>query len=296
MHSGRHALLLTQHDVTARTIVEDAMADISRKHFSVLGQILPMHVIKFMAADTQGGSNQIPSNLGALARSHKSVSVLFMDIVGFTNMSKQVEPKKVLTFLNELFSILDELADTHRVQKVETAGDCYIVAAGIVANDGEGFSNVSLSESRRVILLNHFFMSTMMVHFQVVESHQAEASACRVFAFARDMLAASRKVLMPHDQTPVVVRIGIHTGPCVSGVIGTKLPKFSIFGDTMNTASRMESTCTPGGFSLYPYLTFSLCSRGFCDCNSLLISVLIQVTSKCQPPRTCFSLPAAAPR
>ncbi len=51
---------------------------------------------------------------------------------------------------------------------------------------------------------------------------------------------------MPHDGSPVVIRIGIHTGPCVSGLIGTKLPKFSLFGDTMNTSSRMESTCTPG--------------------------------------------------
>ena len=60
------------------------------------------------------------------------------------------------------------------------------------------------------------------------------------------MLRCARAVMMPHTGDPTVVRIGLHTGPVVTGLIGTKLPKFSVFGDAMNMASRMESTCRPG--------------------------------------------------
>ena len=60
------------------------------------------------------------------------------------------------------------------------------------------------------------------------------------------LLRCAKTVLMPHNGQPTQVRVGIHTGSVVTGLIGTKLPKFSIFGDTMNTASRMESTCHPG--------------------------------------------------
>eukprot|EP00798_Chlamydomonas_sp_ICE-L_P010415 gene10415-8364_t len=111
---------------------------------------------------------------------------------GFTNMSKEVNPAEVLNFLNALFSLFDALCDTHGVHKVETAGDCYIVAGGIMEHDLEdGFS-------------------------KVLPSHDAGRSASNVLAFAKDMLRVSKQVCN-----------------CVSGVIGTKLPKFSIFGDTM---------------------------------------------------------------
>ena len=134
--------------------------------------------------------------------------------------------------------MFDKLVDHHKVQKVETAGDCYIVAGGILRPDDAGF-------------------------YELEEGHDPQDCADRVMCFAKDILRCSREVCMPHNGDPVTIRIGLHTGPCVSGLVGTKLPKFSIFGDTMNTASRMESTSLPGermrGGILMMYAQFLCC-------------------------------------
>ncbi|KAL6765967.1 nucleotide cyclase [Haematococcus lacustris] len=169
-------------------------------------------VLEFLATNR---GNNAPEDVAQLARQHKDVTLLFMDIVGFTSMAKEVAPETVMVFLNTLFGVFDLLVDVHGVMKVETAGDCYIVAGGILS-------------------------------FDLLEHHDPADSAARVMAFAKDMMASSKQVKMPHNDEPVCIRIGLHTGDCVSGLIGTKAPKYAVFGDTMNTASRMESTCTPG--------------------------------------------------
>ncbi|GIL68154.1 hypothetical protein Vafri_21434, partial [Volvox africanus] len=155
-----------------------------------------------------------------MARSHEEVTVLFADIASFTSMCGQVSPHHVMAFLNDLFITFDRLVEQHHVYKVETIGDCYMVCGGLVEEDAEGFRSVT----------------------ETVDPLHAH----KVFAFAADMLTAARGVAMPGTGQPVQLRVGIHSGPVMSGIVGRKMPRFCLFGDTVNVASRMESTGVPG--------------------------------------------------
>jgi class 3 adenylate cyclase len=153
--------------------------------------------------------------------SHDDVTILFMDVCSYTEMSDDAPPISVMRYLNTLFTQLDSLLDMHGVHKIETAGDCYIASSGILALDKQG-------------------------RLYSVKSHDPKQSACKILAFAKDVMKLVEKIPMLKSNNPTQVRIGIHTGPCVSGLVGTKMMKFGVFGDTMNTASRMESTAPPG--------------------------------------------------
>ena len=165
-------------------------------------------------------------HLLSTARSHRDVTVMFMDVVGSTRMADLVTPREVMVFFNRLFNGLDDLLHLHRVQKVETAGDCYIVAAGVLEEAED--------EQQRVI----------------AKKHDPVVSALKVISFSQDVIRHANSVRMPHNGSPTMVRIGVHTGPIVSGLIGYSLPKFALFGDTMNVASRMEQTAPPGGIQV----------------------------------------------
>ncbi|MBL7998628.1 MAG: tetratricopeptide repeat protein [Candidatus Kapabacteria bacterium] len=136
-----------------------------------------------------------------------NVTVLFADIVGFTKLSARVSAEELVRMLNDVFFAFDELAVKYGLEKIKTIGDCYMVVGG-------------LPEAR---------------------ADHAQAVAL----FAIDMLKALQELPIAAE-AHLDIRIGIHSGDVVAGVIGKRKFAYDLWGDTVNTASRMESHGLPG--------------------------------------------------
>ena len=133
------------------------------------------------------------------------VTIFFSDIVGFTSMAGSMRPIQVMKMLNELYTELDKLVEKHQVYKVETIGDAYMVVGG------------------------------------APERVPAPLAAQRVAMFALDATEFVRN-FRTKDGDRVFIRAGLASGPVVAGVVGQAMPRYCFFGDTVNFASRMEST------------------------------------------------------
>ena len=144
---------------------------------------------------------------GTIADHYDQVSILFADLVNFTPLSAELSPREMVGLLNEIFSYFDSLVDQCGVEKIETVGDEYMAACGVPR------SNPNHAQAIARLALE---MCSYMASFPSYNGRRLE------------------------------IRIGIHSGPIVAGVIGRKKFAFELFGDTVNTANRMQSHGVPG--------------------------------------------------
>ncbi|VDL75676.1 unnamed protein product [Nippostrongylus brasiliensis] len=134
-----------------------------------------------------------------------SVTVFFSDVVKFTALAAKCSPFQVVSLLNELYSSFDAIIEEHGAYKVESIGDGYLCVSGLPVRNGH-------QHVREIAQMSISFM--------------AYVDGFRVVPFPRERIQ---------------LRIGLNSGPCVAGVVGLSMPRYCLFGDTVNTASRMES-------------------------------------------------------
>ncbi|KAK2856698.1 hypothetical protein Q5P01_005433 [Channa striata] len=236
---GLHLADLAQHDVTRDLVLlnQQRLAEMEltnqlerkkeelrilshhleaekEKTETLLYAMLPRHI-----------ANQLKDGKSVQAGEFDACTILFSDVVTFTNICSACEPIHIVHMLNLMYSKFDRLTNVHDIYKVETIGDAYMVVGGVPVP---------------------------------TESH-----ACRVANFALGMRIAAREVTNPVTGKPIQIRVGLHTGPVLAGVVGEKMPRYCLFGDTVNTASRMESHGVPDHIHLSSSTYRELKDAGF---------------------------------
>jgi class 3 adenylate cyclase len=181
-------------DVTAARAIEQA----NRENERLLLAILPPSV-----------AERLRSGETSIADSFDEMTVLFADLVGFTELSSRLSAAEVVAILNRVFSRYDELADHYGLEKIKTIGDAYMAVGGITS-----------------------------------DSHRPDDVEA-VAEMALEMVSATER-LAAEAGYDLQVRIGVHVGPTVAGVIGMRKFIYDVWGDAVNRASRMESYGVPG--------------------------------------------------
>ncbi|MEB3829334.1 adenylate/guanylate cyclase domain-containing protein [Phormidium sp. CCY1219] len=205
-------------DITERKFAQEAVKFQQAQTEKLLLNILPQPI----ANRLQDGENPIADRFD-------NVSVLFADLVGFTQFCSEQPPEKLVQLLNQIFSNFDKLAQQHGLEKIKTIGDAYMVVGGLpFPRDDAAIAIAQMALEMQSVLttFNH------------------------------------------HHSENFQLRLGIHTGPVIAGVIGMSKFIYDLWGDTVNIASRMESSGIPGKIQVtaptYEQLknTFTLEKRG----------------------------------
>lgn len=171
-----------------------------------------------------------------IANGHPIVSVMFADLVGFTPLSRNTHPDVLVSMLNQIFTAFDNIVVKHGVEKIKTIGDCYMMVGGLPISRND--------------------------HAKVVADSALE-------------MIDAMTLINQQNGTQLAMRIGIHTGPVVAGVIGKIKFTYDLWGDTVNVASRMESSGVAGKIQISEQTRaelgseFELEERGYVECKGL---------------------------
>lgn len=184
------------HDITHRKRTEAALRREKQKVEALLLNILPPSIAKLLQQEA-----------GAIAEKFDAVTILFADIVKFTELSTRVSPQELVSILNTIVCRFDLLTEKHGLEKIKTIGDAYMVVGGVPLSrpdHAEAIAEMALDMQEAIAQFNTEYLTNLSL------------------------------------------RIGINTGPVVAGVIGIKKFTYDLWGDAVNTASRMESHGIPG--------------------------------------------------
>ena len=203
--------LLISYFVRQRDKLQDAVNEQNAllrieqaKSESLLLNILPAPIAR-----------RLKESQGIIADGFADVTVMFSDIIDFTRLSEELPPKAMVELLNEVFSKFDSMAEFHRLEKIKTIGDAYLVAGGLLEHDGVDFA---------------------------VDARDYTAASLRLALEMRQYM----ETLSKQKNMSLAIHVGICSGPVVAGVIGTRKFIYDLWGDTVNIASRITDEARSG--------------------------------------------------
>lgn len=200
---------LRQRNLVLERKVEERTAEVVAQSREIEGQKVRIEDLLLNILPREI-SDELKEKGKATARRHEEVTVVFTDVKGFTRIAEKMTPEQLVNDLHDCFLHFDEVVDRYGIEKIKTIGDSYMCAGGVPTNDPW-------------------------------HAHKAVLAALEI----RDLMREQGQARRAAGREPWILRIGVHTGPVVAGVVGKRKFAYDIWGDAVNTASRMESSGEP---------------------------------------------------